>query len=85
MAVRPDDGPSIGPRVAGERPHHIDQIFGLADGAAPHVLVAMWELRRRAWVKRKRLGEVELDGVAPWLHHSARDSEDQGVLDELAR
>jgi hypothetical protein len=49
----------------GERPHDIHEIFGFADGAAPHILIAMRQLRRRAG--------MDGDGLVvlswKWSHH----------------
>ena len=58
VADRPDDGSSVLICVARARPHHFDEIFDLAGHTAPHVLVAISQLRRRAWMKCERLRQV---------------------------
>src|SRR3546814_8478235 len=40
-------------REGRQRPHHVDQIFDLSDRSAPHVLVTMGQLGRRAGIDRK--------------------------------
>jgi len=84
MTAGPDDGRAILACVARERPHHVDQIFRIANDPAPHVLVAVRKLGRRARVERERLREVQLDCVAPGLEHAPRDAKDERVLDDLA-
>jgi hypothetical protein len=69
--------------VKRQRPHHIDQIFDLADRAAPHILIAMRQLRRSAGMDADRLCRVELDTVAPGQKHILDDAEDKLVLDQL--
>jgi hypothetical protein len=55
----------IGTAVGCERPHHVDQIFDLPLDRLPHVLVAVRVLDWCSGMDLDRLGQVELDGVAP--------------------
>jgi hypothetical protein len=36
-------------------------------------------------MKSQTLGEIELDGVAPWAKNGARDAQDEGVLNDPLR
>src|SRR3546814_5633663 len=85
MAVRPYQSRAIVGRVVGERPHHIDEIFGAADLPPPPVLIPMRQLRQRAGMNRDGLRQVELDGVAPWRQYPLGDAENRLLLEEQRR
>ena len=64
MTVRPNDGCAILSSEAGQRPHHVDQIFYASLGSLPHVLVAVRILQGGACMNLNGLGKVELDSVS---------------------
>jgi hypothetical protein len=64
---------------------YIDQIFHLPGGTAPHVLVAVRKLGERTRMKGDRLGEVELDRVAPGQEHLFDNAQYKLMADERGR
>src|SRR5204862_126042 len=69
--------------IVRERPHHVDEILGLADRTAPHILIAVRKLRQGARIERDRLGQVELDCIAPRAERLLYQCEHERVQHEL--
>ena len=82
MAPRPDQGGAVFSLERRNRPHHVDEIFDLAGRAAPHILIPVGKLRRRAGMQFERLRQVELDGIAPGVENGPHQAHDRGVAHE---
>jgi hypothetical protein len=82
MHARPYAGCAIVAGKGGEGPHHIHEIFHLADRPAPHILVAMGDLGGGLRVDFDGLCRVELNAIAPWRENGFDNGEDEPVLDQ---
>src|SRR3546814_13428927 len=61
-----------------EGPHHIDEIFVLALGTVPHVVIAMRELPDLAGMNLDRLRDVQLNAIASACQHRFDQAEEGG-------
>src|SRR3546814_3201525 len=61
VACRPQPRAAVLARERGQRPHNVDEIFEVALGPLPHVLVTMRQLRKGTGVDFDGLGQVERD------------------------
>src|SRR3546814_19491330 len=53
VACRPQPRAAVLARERGQRPHNVDEIFEVALGPLPHVLVTMRQLRKRSEERRE--------------------------------
>ena len=84
VAARPDEGRAILRPIGSEGPHHVDHIFNIRRTNRPHVLIAMrwlWEATRLYF---DRLGEIDLDRIAPGLEKGFDDRDNQWIEREAA-
>src|SRR3546814_6626538 len=77
VACRPQPRAAVLARERGQRPHNVDEIFEVALGPLPHVLVTMRQLRKGTGVDFDGLGQVERDPLAPWKQHLLDNLEDE--------
>lgn len=83
VAMRPDQRCAIRLGKGREGPHHVDEIFDLAERALPHILIPVGELRERAGVQLDCLGEIELNPLAPIAKCQFGKVENRAVHDEI--
>src|SRR3546814_17722494 len=66
VACRPQPRADVLARERGQRPHNVDEIFEVALGPLPNVLVTMRQLRKGTGGDFDGLGQVGCDPLATW-------------------
>src|SRR3546814_3593444 len=85
MAARPEHGRTVFRCERTERPDDIDLIFAAVARRLPEILIAVRDLRERAFVQFDGLGEVEDDPVAPGFEHRLDDPQHLVASDQCGR
>src|SRR3546814_127066 len=85
MAARPEHGRTVFRCECTERPDDIDLIFAAVARRLPEILIAVRDLRERAFVQFDGLGEVEDDPVAPGFEHRLDDPQHLVASDQCGR